>query len=319
MENSKITVRELGSDEFELAVALWNTCRPCDPITERVFKRKVILDVNFDRRGYFIAELDGKPVGYIYVIVRKAPLDNDGDFECGVATVNGFGILPSSDSSVGRELICRGEKYAKENGIKKLLVSPYKPYYFTQGFDLEREKHYVDLFLGAGYKIQKESYARDIDLLSYTVPDALIEAGRRAKEEGFYIGALNDDLLMPFWDYMNAYSIPSWRIRLRQLLRDTDDYGRIRVVAYRGEVIGFNVFGDPDGSPERFGPFGIRAEFRGHKLGQLLLADCLYEMKKRGLHNAWMQSTAKGSAADAVYEKTGFKISRTHVPMEKEI
>lgn len=318
MDNSLI-IRELRSDEFHKAVELWNECRQFDPITERAFKRKVILDVNFDKKGYLIAEADGVPVGYIYVIIRKAPLDNDGDLEEGVATVNGFGVLPSAPSGVGEALLAAGEEYARKNGIKKLVHSPYKPYYFTQGFDTEREKEYVELFLRAGYVIDKESYARDIDLFEYRVPENIKEARRSAEEKGFYIGPLTDELLIPFWDYMNGYSIPSWRIRLRQLLRDTDDYGRIRVVAYGGEVIGFNVFGDPDGSPERFGPFGIRAEWRGLKLGQILLADCLYEMKKRGLHNAWMQSTAKGSAADAVYEKAGFRVTRTHVPMVKEL
>ena len=315
----KITVRELKANEFNLALNLWNECRPSDPITARVFKRKVILDVNFDRKGYFIAERDGQPVGYIYVIIRKAPLDNDGSFDEGSAVINGFGTLAGLESEVGPELIKVGEEYAKNCGIKKLLISPYKPYYFTQGFDLEREVHYVNLFLSHGYKIQKESYARDIDLLNYYVPDAIKEARKVAEEKGFYIGELSDELLMPFWDYMNDYSIPSFRIRLRQLMRDNDDYARIRVIAYRGEVIGFNVFGDPDGSAERFGPFAIREEFRGMKLGQILLADCLYEMKKRGLHNAWMQSTSKGAAADIVYNKAGFKITRTHVPMEKEL
>ena len=314
-----ITIRELRTDEFTKAHQLWNRCRPSDPITARVFKRKVILDVNFDRKGYLIAEDNGELLGYIYVIVRKAPLDNDGDLSCEAADVNGFGTLPGLEKEIGPALIRAGEEYAKQRGIKKLSVSPYKPYYFTQGFDTEREPHYVNLFVNCGYRILKESYARDIDLLNYRVPDELKEKRKTAESNGYYIGALTDDLLIPFWEYMNDYSVAAFRVRIRQLMRDNDDYGRIRVVAYNGEVIGFNVFGDPDGSPERFGPFGIRSEFRGMKLGQLLLADCLYEMKCRGLHNAWMQSTGKGSAADRVYEKAGFRITRTHVVMEKDI
>ena len=146
----KVTVRELKANEFNIALSLWNECRPSDPITARVFKRKVILDVNFDRKGYLIAECDGKPVGYIYTIIRKAPIDNDGSFEEGVAVINGFGVLRGLENEVGPELVSACEDYAKENGIKKLLISPYKPYYFTQGFDLEREAHYVNLFLSLG-------------------------------------------------------------------------------------------------------------------------------------------------------------------------
>ena len=314
-----INIRPLKNCEFHTAVELWNEARAADPITERVFKRKVVLDVNFNQEGYLIAECDGIPVGYIYVIIRLAPIDNEGDFPHDVADINAFGTVPSAPHGTAEALLEAAEEYARNKGIKKLLHSPYKPYYFTQGFDVERDAHYVKIFLDAGYKIQKESFARDIDLLNWYVSDELKVARKNAEAKGFYIGALKDELLLAFWEYMNKYSQASFRVRLRQLLRDTDDLARVRVVAYNGEVIGFNVFGDPDGSPERFGPFGLREEFRGLKLGQLLLADCLYEMKKRGLHNAWMQSTAKGTPADHVYDKAGFNITRTHVPMEKDI
>lgn len=40
-------------------------------------------------------------------------------------------------------------------------------------------------------------------------------------------------------------------------------------------------------------------------------------MKKRGLHNAWMQWTEKGNNADCVYEKAGFYISRAHIILDK--
>ena len=313
-----LIIRPLECGELDTALMLWNACRPADPITKRVFKRKIILDVNFDREGYLIALQNEKPVGFVYVIVRKAPLDNDGDLSCEVADINGFGTL-CGNIEVGKALICAAEEYARKKGVKKLLVSPYKPYYFTQGFDTEREAEYIKLFSSVGYTRQADSYARDINLFAYQIPEEIIAARHRAEAAGFYIGPLTEDYLLAFWEYMNKYQLPSWRVRLRQLLRDTDDLCRVRIAAHCGEVIGFNVFGDPDGSPERFGPFGLREDFRGMKLGQILLSDCLYEMKCRGLHNAWMQSSKRGTAADNVYEKAGFKITRIHAPMEKDI
>lgn len=310
-------IRELRDGDFDAALRLWNEARPSDPITARVFRRKVILDVNFDPEGYLMAEADGRPVGFVYVIVRRAPLDNDGDMETGVATINGFGMLPDAPSGTGEALLAAGETWAKQHGAAKMIHSSYKPYYFTQGFDVEREQRYIDLFLSCGYSVTGESYAREIDLLSYQISDEVRQARVRAEAQGFAFGPLSDETLLSFWQFMNFFQPASWRIRLRQSLRDSDDYGRVRVVTYRGEVVGFTTFWDPDGSPERFGPFGVRGDFRGMKLGQILLSDCLYEMKARGLHSAWMQSTGKGSAADHVYAKAGFRVIRTHVPMEK--
>lgn len=316
---SRLNIRLLEGHDFDRAVALWNRTRPCDPITGRVFKRKILLDVNFDPRGYLLAESEGNPTGFIFVVHRLQPMDNDGDLMPDTAWINGFGLCEDAPDGTGQALINVGETFAKTCGAKVLKVSNYTPYYFTQGFDLDREERYHTLFLSHGYLDTAASYAREIDLFAYQVPDTLKEAKARAESEGYSFRTLSDELLIPFWDFMNRYQSGSWRVRIRQLLRDNDDYGRIHVVVKNSEVIGFNIFGDPDGSPERFGPFGIRAEFRGYKLGQILLSECLYEMKCRGLHCAWMQSTGKGSAADAVYEKAGFRIIRRHMPMEKTL
>lgn len=315
-------LRPLQGSDFDAAVELWNAARPCDPITRRDFKRKVLLDVNFDPNGYIVAEAGGKLVGFIYVVRRLQSIDNNAAAEnaldAEIAWFNGFGVLLEWLDAVGPALIAAGESFAVSCGAK-VLRSYYTPYYFTQGFDLEREKPYADLFAAHGYDGSKVSYAREIDLFAYQVPEELKIAKAKAEADGFRFCTLSNELLLPFWDFMNRYQPAGWRVRIRQLLRDNDDYDRVHVIIKDGEVIGFNVFWDPDGSPERFGPFGVRAEFRGYKLGQILLSECLYEMKKRGLHCAWMQSSGKGSAADHVYDKAGFRIRRQHVIMEKRL
>lgn len=307
-----------GAD-FETALGLWNETRRSDPITARVFRRKVLLDVNFDPAGYLLALSPQRAEGFIYVLRRLQPLDNDGDFAPGRAWVNGFGIREDAPSGTGEALIRAGEAFAAACGAQELNVSFYTPHYFTQGFDADREQRCIGLFEKEGYVRGRESYARDLDLLAWQPPEGIREAKERAEAAGFRFCILSDAWFLPFWDFMNRFQPAGWRVRIRQLLRDTDDFGRVHLAVRNGEVVGFNVFGDPDGSPERFGPFGVRADCRGHGIGQILLAECLYEMKRRGLHSAWMQSTGKGGAADHVYEKAGFRITRRHVQMEKTL
>ena len=314
-----VTIRTIRGEDFNAALELWNETRRHDPITARFFKRKIFLDVCFDPEGYILAECDGKLCGYIYVVRRLRPQDNDNSPIPTNAWINGFGVLEDAPLETADLLFKAAEDFAAKHGVTKLSATPYSPFYFTQGFDTKYETRYIEMFEKAGYIAQPESYARDIDLLSWIEPDELRVARRAAEAEGFGFGPLSDELLVPFFKYLNEYQSPAWRIRIRELLYDNDDYGRTRIVTYGGEVIGFCVFGDPDGSPERFGPFGVREDFRGKKLGQILLADCLLEMKKRGLHNAWMQWTSKGGAAHFVYEKAGFYISRGHVIMDKEL
>ena len=316
---SNVTIRTIRGEDFYPALELWNETRRRDPITARFFKRKIFLDVCFDPEGYFLAETETGLCGYVYVVRRLRALDNDNTPLPSEGWINGFGVLPDAPEQTAAMLLNAAETFARKHSLKKLSATPYSPFYFTQGFDVVHEIDYMNYFLAAGYSGSGESYARDIDLLSYTVPEAIREARRCAETDGFGFGPLTDELLIPFWDYLNRYQPAGWRIRIRELLYDNDDYGRVRLVSYGCEVIGFCVFHDPDGSPERFGPFGIREDFRGRKLGQILLADCLYEMKKRGMHNAWMQWTGVGSAADAVYEKAGFQITRSHMIFEKKI
>lgn len=316
---SNVKIRVIRGEDFKQALTLWNATRPKDPITARIFKRKIFLDVCFDKEGYLLAETDEGLCGYIYVVRRLRALDNDNAPLPEEGWINGFGVLPTAPAETGFLLLQEAEAYAQKHGLKKLSATPYSPFYFTQGFDTSCETEYIRIFEEAGYTSRGISYARDIDLLKYTIPKEVQEARQRAEAEGFAFGPLSDDWMIPFWDYLNGYQPAGWRIRIRELLYDNDDYERVRLVTYKGEVIGFCVFHDPDGSPERFGPFGVRQDFRGRKLGQILLADCLYEMKKRGLHNSWMQWTGIGSAADAVYEKAGFKITRSHVILQKNL
>lgn len=316
--NNAVTLRPIEGRDFEDAVSLWNETRPSDPITGRVFKRKVLLDVNFNPAGYLIAESAARMEGFIYVVCRRQPLDNDGEFDR-LGCINGFGVRDDAPAGTGETLIAAGEAFAAEHGAETMDCSCYRPHYFTQGFDLDTEVHYLQLFLNCGYKGTKESYARDLDLRRWHYPADLLEAKRAAEKDGFRFCPMSDELIVPFWQYMNEMSTASWRIRIRALMYNNDDYGRIRLAIYKDRVIGFNVFGDPDGSPERFGPFSVSSEFRGRKLGQILLAECLYEMKKRGLHSAWMQSTSKNSSADFVYSKAGFVITRRHLPLIKDL
>ena len=316
---SSVTVRPIRGEDFAPALALWNETRPYDPITARFFKRKIFLDVCFDPDGYLLAEDENGLCGYVYVVRRLRPQDNDNSPMPNEGWINGFGYLPTAPADTAEKLLAAAEEFAKSKGLVKLSATPYSPFYFTQGFDVKYEGHYIDAFLASGYTVRDESYARDIDLLSYTVPEDVKEARIAAEADGFGFGPMTDDLLIPFWNYMNEHQSPAWRIRIRELMYDNDDYGRIRVVTYGGEVIGFCVFHDPDGSPERFGPYGVRPDFRGRKLGQILLADCLLEMKKRGLHNAWMQWTSTGGAAHFVYEKAGFRITRAHAIVHKTL
>ena len=102
---SSVTVRPIRGEDFAPALALWNETRPYDPITARFFKRKIFLDVCFDPDGYLLAEDENGLCGYVYVVRRLRPQDNDNSPMPNEGWINGFGYLPTAKPTVlGRRI-----------------------------------------------------------------------------------------------------------------------------------------------------------------------------------------------------------------------
>jgi len=77
------------------------------------------------------------------------------------------------------------------------------------------------------------------------------------------------------------------------------------VVALReGEIVGYCQF-----RGEHFGPFGVREYCRGRGIGTVVLAKCLRQMQRAGLHNAWVLWTSD-ETAERVYSKLSFRETR---------
>lgn len=312
-----IRIRTIQNGDFENVVKLWNETYEDEPINNVVFKRKVLLDVNFDPDGFIIAEDGQKMRGFIYIIMRKVPIDAGGDLEPEKSWINGVGILPEDFEYVGRKLLDAAEDFVVSRGAKNIRAMTYTPNYFTQGFNIKKQQHYIQLFKEAGYKVVFESVSMDRDLLAYKEPPDVKETKACLESEGYTFCHLSDELLLPFLDFMKNYQPPGWMHRVRKLLLDNNDYTRVQIAMYKGEVIGFNIHNDPDGSPERFGPFGVRKDFRGKGIGKVLLSECLLTMKARGLHNTWFQMNSPGGTANFLYKKLGFVETRRYVILEK--
>ena len=151
-----------------------------------------------------------------------------------------------------------------------------------------------------------------------TYPQKCVEKKKELAKEGIYVGEMKDEYLLSLVNPDPSFAKPTWVYEFRNRLADLD-YARIRIAAKDGKIIGCCVFGDPNGSPERFGPFGVNEDMRGKGLGTLLLNDCFLEMKKRGLHSAWAQWTPAQGPASILYDHYGFYKRNSYYMFEKEL
>ena len=305
-----MNIRNIKSTDICEIVELWNEALPHEVIDKKQFVKKVILDPNFTEKGFFVAEEDGKIQGFL-----NAPFYKSKKVEVGCISIMAIRDR-SRVGEIGDILLETAENYLRENG-KTHISTGYAPIYFTQGVEKDLCPEYVELYRSRGYA-EKESYKRVCDLSLFTYPEkSRIKKAELAKE-GIYIGEMKDEYILSLIDRTRPFAKTTWTYEFKQRLAEMD-YARIRIAAKDGEVIGCCVFGDPTGSPERFGPFGVNSDTQGKGIGSILLHDCFQEMKKRGLQCAWAQWTPVQGAAHTIYERYGFTKRNAYYMFEKDL
>lgn len=303
-----------GSDMNEI-IALWKKTLPYLVITRDIFMRKIFLEANFSPKGFFVAEEKGKIVGFVNAVFRKVPICADAEIEKNTGWLAGF-IVDKSHLEAGDKLLDAAENYLIENG-RSVINTGYYPTYFVQGVDERYTPEYIDIFKKRGYTSVR-SIAMILDLDNYNPPANLEERRKLLKEDGVNFGPLTDEYITQLFTLDNEFLKPSWLYEYKNRALNMD-FDRIRIATKGGKVIGACVFDDPDSAPERFGPFGVDSSCQGKGIGGVLLADCLLEMKKRNLKNAWMQWASDDKGASVLYERAGFVEKESYLEFEKKL
>lgn len=313
-----ISYRNFESKDFIPTFKFFKQYGTAYDFTERMWKRQMLLDPNFDSKWFFIAEENENIVGLIYVIRRLVPIDVGGSLEEEKAWINGFAVHPEYIAEVGNHLIDSAEKVARNNGAKTLIATSYTPNYFTQGIDMEHFPEYAKLFEDNGYTLEESSNSMRLDLFKYNYSEKAAKQKEILKDEGITFSTLTEDNIYALIEYMHENSKPGWMCRLRKLLLGTDDLTRVHIAMDGEKVIGFNMYGDVDTDIRRFGPFGVNPQYRGKGIGRILLEDCLIDMKKAGHSYAWL-SWASGDRAPILYRTIGFEITGLYNTYSKEL
>jgi len=312
------TFRHFESSDFFPVLDFFNKYGVANTVTERMWKRMVLLDPNFDPRWFIIAEKDSALTGMIYVIRRLVPIDTGGDLDAEKAWINAFAVLPEYVETLGHELIRKAEELARSANVTTLVATSYTPNYFTQGIDVINFPAYARLFDEMGYTLAEKSNSMRLELDEYQPTDRSAEEKEALAKEGIHFEVLSSEKLLALFEYMHQYSTPGWTCRIRKLLMDDDSYERVHLALHGDKVIGFNIHGDPDSDIHRFGPYSVSSDYRGKGIGRVLLEECLMDMKRSGLDHVWFQ-WASGDRAPVLYRKIGFKVTGEYNTYKKAL
>lgn len=122
-------------------VDLWNRCCPNDPITLERFRKQALFDENYDPQLCWIAQSEGKVIGFVLATHRKFPYLERG-LEPERGWINVLFIDPDFRcKGIGKSLYQTVENKLIQLGVNEITLGAYSPNYFFSGLD---EKNYPE-------------------------------------------------------------------------------------------------------------------------------------------------------------------------------
>ncbi|MFC4803229.1 GNAT family N-acetyltransferase [Neobacillus sp. GCM10023253] len=314
-----ISYRYYESGDEQKIVELWNESLLHDPITSNRFRNLVLLDANFDPKGFRLAIDDDRIVGCVYAVRRLLPMMGT-DLEPENGWIPFFFVHRDfRKSGVGEALMQAAIDFLAAEGRKNVFFASYAPNYILPGIDEDSYSEGYAFLLNQGFEKQYSPVAMDRSLVGYIPSEAVMDLKKRREQEGYSFATAQDKDLYEVIKFANTQFNPDWGRAIREGVLQGLPLNRILVARNGSKLVGFCIYGGYEGIPDRFGPFGVHPDEQGNGLGKILLQDCLKNMRSEGLHGAWFLWTGEKSSAGYLYKKTGFEVTRRFHVMKKTI
>ncbi len=311
-------IRPYRDDDFRSLVSLWNRCLPYESLTAAAFRRRVLLDRNLEPGGLLLAaDTTGAAAGFVLSLVLRVPIEKTGLLEHR-GFITAFGVLPEvRRQGIGTRLFDAAESFLRERGRTEVAVAPYPSGYFVPGIDEARYSPAVSFLGNRGYTEFAQALAMDAVIAGtdYRSLVAKEEAGLR--EEGIVVEPLTAERTAGFLGFLAREMPGDWIEDARRHL-EAMTLGHVPedsvFVARDGDaIIGYCKF-----AGEHFGPFGVAPAYQGRGIGQVLLGRTLEQMRREGLHCAYVLWTGE-RAARGIYRRLGFSVTRRFRLMRRDL
>lgn len=309
-------VRNYERGDKEKIVALWNICLAQEPITNELFKRKVLLKPNFDTKGCFVAEEERNLVGFILAIVRRIPNERSGlEMDRGWITV----IFVHPDykrKRVGSLLLKNAVDFLRLKKRKFVYVcglSGSSPNFFWPGIDVERYAGAIEFFKKQHFIIDHYAYGMEKLLDNFEIPSEIKQIEEKMKKGGIIVQLLEKKYEKALLYFLMTHFPGDWHRHTKGALESGIDLGHFIIAVKDSKVIGYCYHED-----EHFGPFGVAESFRRTGLGTTILFKAIERIRTKGGKRVFFKWADEGPAS-SFYSRHGFKITRKYAIMRRRI
>jgi len=306
-------------EDIEQVVTLWRLVFKDQPLSVEALRKHTVLNPEFDPAGCFVAREKDTVVGFILATTMRIPEVREGEFPGNIPVIM---VAPKHrNRGIGRELLNRGENYLKSQGKTKVQAG-YLAY--IRGTILSilgvntKWKEAFWFFNHYGFRTTGIMDSAKVALDTFKVPDYVIERERTAAEQNIRADVLKREDESVFLDFLKGTFPENWYPQFaRRIHRQELIFENVLVLRQDKAIIGF--VGPVDISEGGIAALGIgiglKKEFRGKGLGNIILFRSLEMIKNKGGKECYIF----GVGPKRYYEKAGFRLADLWIMMEKEL
>lgn len=309
-------IREFEDADLFRVMELWNLCLPMDMLDDVLFRKRILLDENFNRELCLCAVEEGTVIGFGYGMKRRVPYYSKGtEPERGWICML-FTAPNRRREGIGTRLCCELENRLQSAGTKEIQLGCYSPHYFVPGVDAAAGDA-VNFFEKRGYHREEKCFSMRKILQGYRIPPEILARRRKLEAEGFCFTRFSPEYETGLRSFLMANFSPGWYRNVEILLSKKKAEKQIYIcLSPDDKVIGFCMRGMDD-NPTRFGPFGVAAEYRNHFLGSVLFCSVLHDYACQGIYFIYFLST--DADGRRFYERHGMECYRTFFHMRRRL
>ncbi|MCD7909859.1 MAG: GNAT family N-acetyltransferase [Clostridium sp.] len=301
--------------DMSRAVELWNSCPELDPTDHHKLAAVLFADENYCVENTLGAWDGDRLTGFILGMRRRYPYLDRG-LEPEKAWILCQATAPAyRRRGIGRQLLHCLENRWTAQGVTRIVLSAFSPYYFFPGLDASNQETRA-FYESCGYICGAPAYWMERDLNHFSIPPAVAQLKRAKQNLGYSYMPFSWEYSLPLLDFASEHFSTGWQHHIRQAIRSGRATQTLYLCLYNGSIAGYLQRG-MDGDPYRLGPFGVAPAHRNGGVGTVLVWEMWGSMVENGLNFVYFQSTDQPGRR--FYERQGMTVKRTFYHCEKVV